>query len=88
MSLGYRDEQCPARPNGLSHTQDGSIICVHCGQMVLVRQWPDQPAKEEPSYGHRGPLGSDDGAGRGAMTPKQKADMEFLAWLYWRGELD
>lgn len=35
--LSFRDEQCPKRAPGLSHTQDGSIYCVHCGAMVAVR---------------------------------------------------
>ena len=33
----FRDEQCPKRGPGLTHTQDGSIYCTHCGTMVFVR---------------------------------------------------
>ena len=29
-----RDAQCPNRPPGLSHTQDGSHICIHCGEVT------------------------------------------------------
>ncbi len=34
--LSFRDEQCPKRGPGLTHTQDGSIYCAHCGAMVIV----------------------------------------------------
>lgn len=37
-SLHFRDEQCPKRAPGLSHTQNGSINCESCGAMVAVRE--------------------------------------------------
>src|ERR1035437_830609 len=35
-SINYRDEDCPKRGVGLSHTQDG-MYCRECGVMLVVR---------------------------------------------------
>lgn len=87
--MEFRDQQCPKRAAGLSHTQDGSMYCTHCKQMTIKRG-PDFEIEtvEEPGFDKRGPVGREDGPGRGAFTGKQERDIEFMAWLYWQGRLD
>lgn len=41
-----RDEDCPAREPGLSHTQDGSAYCVHCKEPVRAPTSSEKAAKK------------------------------------------
>lgn len=74
--------------------------CCECGQMA--RHWSPPPppfattnttnvqeAPREPGFDRAaGPQGRPDGRGRGELTPRQKARLGFLSWLWRRGELD
>ena len=36
MTIRPRNEQCPRRSIGLTHTVDGTVTCQHCGAMTMV----------------------------------------------------
>lgn len=50
----HKDEQCPKRAAGLTHTQNGTPTCVHCGlwtrtsgvPTAIVREVKDPPPSE------------------------------------------
>jgi hypothetical protein len=48
--FAYDDDQCPRRPDGLTHVQDGSMECKECGitcYSAATRPWREAPANSD-----------------------------------------
>jgi hypothetical protein len=67
-----RNEQCPKRGHGLTHTVDGGVNCVHCGVLTLVVSPVNVAELREKVIEELKP------------TTRQRRIWDFLRWSYLR----
>lgn len=65
-----RNEQCPRRSIGLTHTVDGGVACVHCGAVTMVISPVNVQELREKAIQDSKP------------TTKQDRWWDFLRWWY------